>query len=322
MKEVKRTVIPLLPRSSGSALCWRGDALVDWKGIFEYRLDGTSSDARVSVGYRFDRAVTSESGGYVVVYEQLGTKGVVLKKGQIIREINRSFYQAHVYEYPIVFLKLPDGTEAIAHCPDYYNVIEIEEVESGKRLTTRTGQAADFFHSRLQVSPNGKYLMSAGWHWHPWDYIQIYNVEQALENPETLDQIWWLDHLGEGDEEVHTAAFNGSDRIVFSGETEEELMRLGIYDIEANKVLTSYQIDFPLGTLMPLGKWLVSFFEHPKLVDLDTGEIVYRWPDLASGTQNSSIIYHHQHLPTIALDPEHQRFAVVDSEKITVVQLG
>jgi hypothetical protein len=40
----------------------RRDALVDWKGMFEYRLDGTSSDARVSFAYRFDRAVTSTSG--------------------------------------------------------------------------------------------------------------------------------------------------------------------------------------------------------------------------------------------------------------------
>jgi hypothetical protein len=193
MKEVKRTVIPLLPRSTDGALTWRGDALVDWKGIFEYRLDGTSSDATVNYAYRFDRAIASTSGKYAVLYEQLGTKGIILKQGKIIREINRSFYHAHVYEYPIMFLKFPEGTEAIAHCPDHYNVIEIEEVESGKRLTTRTGESADFFHSRLQVSPNGKYLMSAGWRWHPWDYIQIYNVEQALENPETLDRIWWFD---------------------------------------------------------------------------------------------------------------------------------
>jgi hypothetical protein len=295
---------------------------VDWTGIWEYRLDGTSTDVRVNIGYRFDRAVASASGKYVVLYEQLGTKGIVLKKGEILREINRSFYQAHVYEYPIVFLKLPDGTEAIAHCPDHYNVIEIEEVESGKRLTSRTGEAGDFFHSRLQVSPDGRFLMSAGWFWHPWDSIQLYNLEQALRNPEILDRVSMF-HLSELEEEIHTAAFDGPDRIVCSAETEEEVMRLGIYNIEAGQLLISHSVDSAMGTLMPMGKWLLSFFEHPKLIDLDTGEVIHHWPDLPSGLQNSSIIYHHHGgLPTIALDPDNYRFAIADSEKITVVELG
>jgi hypothetical protein len=161
------------------------------------------------------------------------------------------------------YFALRDGREVIAHCPDHYNIIEIEEIESGNRLTSRTGEAADFFHSRLQVSSDSKYLLSAGWVWHPWDTIQLFDIEHALQSPESLDRNWEGDLSNANVGEIHTAAFNGPDLIVFAGDDEEE-----------------------------------------------------------KGRQNSSIIYHLGHLPPIALDPLNRRFAVADSEAITVVHLG
>ncbi len=73
---------------------------------------------------------------------------------------------------------------------------------------------------------------------------------------------------------------------------------------------------------MPLGDYVIGFYEHPKLIDLATGEIIVRWPDLTTGKQNGSIIHHLDQIPSIALDPSHKRFAVADAEKITVIQLG
>src|SRR4030095_5144376 len=188
LKEINRTIIPIKSGHEAGALCCHGDELVDWAGIIRYQLDGTSSGPKVNYAYRFDRAVSSGSGEYVVLYEQLGTKGLILKRGKVVREINRSFYHAHVYEYPVALFTLPDGREVIAHCPDHYNVIETEEVESGNRLTSRTGEAADFFHSRLLVSSDSRYLLSAGWVWHPWDTIQLFDIPQALEAPANLDR--------------------------------------------------------------------------------------------------------------------------------------
>lgn len=323
MKEINRTVIPIKSGHGVRTLCWHGDELIDWMGITHYQLDGTSSGPNVYFAYRFGHAVSSPSGEYVVLYERLGTKGLILKRGEIVREINRSFYHAHVYEYPVALFTLPDGREVIAHCPDNYNVIEIEEVESGNRLTARTGEAADFFHSRLQVSSDSRYLLSAGWIWHPWDTIQLFDIAQAIKEPESLDRDWSGDLSNANVGEIHNAAFNGPDKIVFAGETEdEEILRLGVYSIEANTVLTSCVMDSPAGTLMPLGDVAVSFYENPKLLDLTTGEILHRWPDLSTGQQNSSIIYHHDRVPPIALDPLNRRFAVADSKNITVIQLG
>jgi hypothetical protein len=73
---------------------------------------------------------------------------------------------------------------------------------------------------------------------------------------------------------------------------------------------------------MPLGDVAVSFYETAKLLDVATGNVMHRWPELSTGRQNSSIIYHLDRVHPIALDPLNRRFAVADSEKITVVQLG
>ncbi len=322
MKEIKRTIIPINRGRKVRSLCWRGDELIDWAGSERYQLDGTSSGLGAIYAYRFDHAISLHHREYVVLYEQLGTKGLILKSGSIVREINRSFYQAHVYEYPVTLFTLADGREVIAHCPDQYNVIEIEEVESGKRLTSRTGESADFFHSRLQVSTNGKFLLSAGWIWHPFDTIQLFDIALALQTPESLDQNWHSDLINADVREIQSAAFNGPDLIVFGGESEEETPCLGVYSIQANSVLTSCGLDSPAGTLMPLGDVAVSFYKNPKLLDLATGKVLIRWPELSTGQQNSSIVHHIDPVPPIALDPLNQRFAVAESEAITVVELG
>jgi len=321
MDEISRIIIPV--KNKVRSLCWQGDDLVDPVGGWvRYKLDGTIDASKVFYAFRFDRAVISNNGNYSVIYEELGTKGLILKNDNLIREINRSYYCAGAYEYPVVLFNLPDGTDVVAHCPDNYNVIEIEEVATGKRLTSRKGPSMDFFHSRLQVSPDGKYLMSAGWIWHPFDTIQLFDLERVLDDPQTLDKTWECDLMAEGVEEIHTATFNGSDLIVFGGDSEETNPRLVVFSIHDRKALSSSPLESPAGTLMALGDLAISFYEHPKLLDLVTGKVLRRWPELQSGLQNSSIIHHHDPPPPIALDPLNRRFAIANSEAITVIQLG
>ena len=94
------------------SLCWQNQRLIDWvSGGNVYHLDGSAQSAQVYYPYRFDAAVVSPSGDFAVIYERLGTKGLLLHQGQILREINRSFYHAHVYEYPVTFIQLTDGRE-------------------------------------------------------------------------------------------------------------------------------------------------------------------------------------------------------------------
>ncbi|TGU36522.1 hypothetical protein EN795_36765, partial [bacterium M00.F.Ca.ET.152.01.1.1] len=63
------------------SLCWRGDELVDWVGGGRsFAADGTERDPSVNYAYRFDAATASPDGRYAVIYERLGTKGLLLRK--------------------------------------------------------------------------------------------------------------------------------------------------------------------------------------------------------------------------------------------------
>lgn len=115
-------------------------------GNVEYRLDGTVTGPQVIWTYRFNAAVPSVSGQYVVIYEKLGTKGLLVRNGNLVRELNRSFYCATAYEYPVAFASLPNGREILIHCPDEYNRIDFEDAETGARLTGGSERKlTDFF---------------------------------------------------------------------------------------------------------------------------------------------------------------------------------
>jgi hypothetical protein len=122
------------------SLVWEGDDLIDWvDGGKRISLSGSIQPSGVHFSYRFDSAITSPSGRFTALVEKLGTKALLLDHGKLSRELNKSFYFADAYEYPISFLSLPDGTEAIAHCPRDYCRIDIEVAETGQCLT----EAAD-----------------------------------------------------------------------------------------------------------------------------------------------------------------------------------
>ncbi len=150
------------------SLCWRGDELIDWVGGGRaFAADGTERPSTVRYGYRFDAATASPDGRFAVIYERLGTKGLLLCDGRVLRELDRSFYHADAYEYPVALFSGSDGRVLLAHRPRDYCRIDLEDAETGRLLTESLDRKpSDFFHSRLALSPNGKRLLSAGWVWH------------------------------------------------------------------------------------------------------------------------------------------------------------
>lgn len=79
-----------LPRSRVRTLVWQGDTLVDWVGGGTvYALDGTIQQVCVSYAFRFDACVATPDGRFAVIYERLGTKGVVLECGKIVANLYR-----------------------------------------------------------------------------------------------------------------------------------------------------------------------------------------------------------------------------------------
>lgn len=312
------------------SLVWNGDELIDWAdGGTRYLLSGETVSSRVFHAYEFDSAVMSPSGELAVVYTRLGTKGLVLQRGRVIREINRSYYHAGVYEYPIAIARLKDGREVLIHCPEEYCRLDIEELESGKRLTGQSSRKPDdFFHSRLAASADGQTLVSAGWIWHPIDAVRAFDIEAALQDPSQLDGPGAIvDALAE----ESSAAFTADGRLILAlnGAVDEEEdtsatstpgIEVRTFDLRVSRKPTIVHHAGRLGTFMPVGTGhLLGLHECPRLVDSATGEELKRWAHLHTGEQTSSILLSTPPLPAIALDPARRRCAIADGEGITVL---
>lgn len=326
---MRRTSIPLEYENQIKSLCWSGDSLIDYVGgISTIDLEGSISQPQVSFTYRFDGAIASADGRYAVIFEYYGTKAILLRDGRIHRELNRSFYCADAYEYPIAFVKLDTDSWGIVHCPDNYNVIEIESAETGERLTKADRKDVDFFQSRLSFSPKSRWLLSAGWIWHPLDSIMLYDLSDGFENPRFYSG-HWEGGLGDlGLWEISNAVFLSDDQLLVSGsgdhtqEDGSDEVAVGVYDLAKLKIVSRKPIIEPTGELMPIDDELaVGFYQHPKLLNYKTGQIEFRWDDIKTDKRNGSISFHDRKA-IIAVDIRQKRFAVATPKSIEIVFLS
>lgn len=316
-----------------TSLAWDGDDLVDWLGGGNRWLaDGTPVERARRYAYDFDRALVSPSGRYAALYCERQTKGLILEDGEIVREIDRSYYQANAYAYPVALGRLGDGREVIAHCPDAYNVLEIETLDTGERLTRRNGEAQDVFHSRLSFSPDGRLLLSAGWLWHPWNCFAVFDLDRALADPGLLDR----EDAPFGEVRgpaggVKAACWLDSARILVTSDLEsaddpddEEAPCSGIWDVRKGEWASRSTAWNPQASLVRCGGG-VAYVEdgHPRWWAPGM-EAPLVWPDVAVveavGPRERYGILHDS--PLLAAHPREARFAVVTEGEIVVVEVG
>jgi hypothetical protein len=321
-----------IPAKNVCTLVWDGDSLIDWAGgAVRYVLDGSAQRPNVCDAYPFDAACSSPSGEYAVLYERVGTKGIVLHRGKIIREINRDSYKAEAFEYPITIARLSSGQEILIHCPEEYGKLEIDDIAAGNRLTeAEERKTRDFFHSRLAF--DGQFLLSAGWIWSPVNALCIYRLDDALTDPHVLDSGQFLfntmteissaAHLGNGRIGISTNEYSDCGEEDFADPNVLRPNSLAIYDANTDKVLSQVPVNEPVGTMMKLEQnHIINFYDHPKVHDLADGQVVWRVNELKTGRQDSSIIWSSP-LPPLALDPANGRFAVAAEDNIQVVKLN
>lgn len=306
--------------------------LVDWAdGGRLYYLNGQRSgndNTRHTFGFPFNRAITSADKHYAFIYNHLGTKGILLKNGKQLREINRSYYHAGDYEYPAAFATLNNVTYLI-HCPLQYNQLDFEEVETGELVTNvPSREPQDFFHSRLEVSPDNRALISKGWFWHPWDAIVAFDIAACLLTPQLLDTTEQRPLVGT---EVCTAGFVSND-LVLLGTSNEEAMdedleaalpseSIAFWNIRTGELSAPVRVNTKFGNLFPLDKMLAwDLYQYPKLLDLSTGLVIASIPELNTGEQRSAIIGRDAH--AIAFDRASGCVAFVADEKLQILGLG
>jgi hypothetical protein len=315
-----------------ATLSWKGKSLIDWAySGRQFFLNGKVKEiGSYQFAYSFDSAITSEDGVYSVIYKKLGTKGLLLKNGKFLREINRSYYHAETYEYPIAFAQLKDGRSILIHCPDDYCRLDFEEVETGNRLTNHINRKpSDFFHSRLEVSPSNTTLLSKGWVWHPVDCLAVFDIEACIENPLLLD----TSKLNPAtDSDICSASFITNDLVLigspndtepFDHEPSDKLRngQMATWNITTNEVSGIVTPNITLGGhLYVIDKSFAwELYGYPKIINYRTGQVVDEIKDIQTGHQISSIIHHLQDLPVIAFNRQTKQVAIVKDHKIEIL---
>ncbi|MCA0354641.1 MAG: hypothetical protein LCH85_21820 [Chloroflexi bacterium] len=338
------------------SLCWDKQKLIDWVTGTIYQLNGTADRFHRGYGQIFDAAVQSASGDLAVIYQRLGTAGMLIDRHKPLRTLTRDKYHATIYEYPVGFLHDAQGRELLIHCPERYLKLEIEEARTGRSAAslnktlierlrlwfaeTDDRNPMDIFHSRLIQSPGGRWLLNAGWIWHPYDTFVLYEVADVLADPRILDSNHF-EFAYPIVAEISAAAFLDDQTLILvnseypedddeSPENHEDPLfhsgpySIGSYDLINRRYRSIVKAEEIVGTMMPLTeRYLIGFYEHPKLFDCMTGKIIQRWTQLNTGTQTSSLLMKPELIPPpIAFDQANQRFAVADAEGITVIELS
>jgi hypothetical protein len=315
-----------------SCLSWAGDNLIDWMAAGKEFFPNSQIKVKgvYYFTFPFDRAITFEDGIYAVIYQNLGTKGLLLKNGKILREINRSFYQAEVYEYPIAFAKLIDGRTILIHCPEEYCRIDFEDVETGERLTSHPDRnPSDFFHSRFEVSQDNQNLLSKGWAWHPMDLVECFNITDCIENPLLLDKPKFSPDV---DAEICTASFITNNLVLIGSPKQAEPFnhnpsnklksgQIGIWNLTTNIISNIIQPAIPIGghliAIDDTFAW--ELLGHPKIINYKTGEMVDEIKDINSGSQISSIVHHLEKEPIIAVNRTSKQVAICNENGIDIL---
>lgn len=318
----------LRSHSPVQSLAWDGDDLVDAVGGRRWDRDGTEYGGTARWRGLFDRAVSH--GRYAVLYGERGKKAVVLKDGRLVREFDRSSHHAENYDYPVAVCTLPDGRDVVVHCPDEYNVLQVEELESGRRMTAGGREARDFFHSQLRISPDGRRILSAGWVWAPFGVARVFDLEHAATEPAVLDGDGELPMSPGEDAEVVSGCWLDADRVVVgTGDDLDEpdgaamlgAQHFGVWSFAASTWLHRHRSEHPLGTILGHGNFLVSLYGCPRVLSILTGEIVAEWPEVRVAERETCFGVTHVPTPVAALRAEGDLLAVAVDGGIRVLRI-
>jgi hypothetical protein len=196
--------------------------------------------------------VVVPGGEVIALVSSTGTKSLLLRRGGgLIRELDRSYYHADAYRYPLALFTLPDG---------------LGDVFDMRGLIGAEISGACFIGDDVAVSTSAE----------PND----------PEGPDDLAPCM-----------------------------------LARWSVAERRFTWRRQLEQTAGDLLPMAGGILALHQHPRLYDAGTGELVMEWPELSTGTADSSIVWDKAFsgLARIAIDESSQRFAVTDGRQVTVV---
>jgi hypothetical protein len=304
------------------------DRIIDWANSGrQFLLNGQYEElGSYGFGFTFDSAVTCDNGIYSVIYQKLGTKGLLLKNGKMLREINRSYYQADVYEFPVSFFTAQNKKTYLIHCPNSYCQIDFEDVETGGIITTDSNRnPSDFFHSRFEVSQDNKTLLSKGWGWHPFDFVYIFDIDECIKNPKLLDNSKLKPDVAA---ELCTASFISNELVLIGSTIDSQPFaiqasgklkcgEIAIWDIKTNLISKPITVNCTFGGHLTAidENYAWDLYDYPKIINYRIGIVVDTMEEINSGQQISSII-HHLDLPQIVFNKQTKQVAIKNKDNI------
>ena len=149
----------------------------------------------------------SKDGRIVAVAETFSERAVVidLRGPSITMLLTRDGYHAEHCYHSLAFFE-SDQKSFLVYSTDW-NRLDIIDPLTGIVLTKREGieyreqgnpNYLDYFHCRLHISPDGRYIADDGWVWHPaavvriWD-LQYWHQQNPLES-ECGESVWTVDN--------------------------------------------------------------------------------------------------------------------------------
>lgn len=312
-----------------ASLLWYANDLYDVAGGWT-KLTGEPESSRWAPFGEFDTAVMSPGEDLVALVDSVGTKALLMRPlGPVIREVNRSWYHASDYRYPLALFTLPDGRTGLAHCPQEYCRLEFEVAETGEPLTAAADrEPPDVFHSRLMVRKDGSHLLSAGWLWHPVGVAAIFDIERALADPRLLDaapgSTSFLDLAGM---EVQAATFVEDRVCVFLvdefGDEPLKPSTLGRWSPARDGFVWAVTPQADINDLLPCGPHILALSTHPQLYDGKDGQLIAEWPELRIPGSYGSIVHGRRAgSAVVAVDPARPRFAVAGPDVVSIITLA
>jgi hypothetical protein len=158
--------------------------------LHEVDLDTGTCGVIANAGLELARPMlrVSRDGTLVAVVDAQGVRGAIvdLAKRCTILPLVREDYHAEHCTFPIAFVER-DRT-LVVWGPEW-NRVDIVDPRTGESVTARapiehgSDHYLDYFHSGLEVSPGGSWIVSNGWIWHPYGSVVAWSVDAWLANP-------------------------------------------------------------------------------------------------------------------------------------------
>ena len=151
----------------------------------------------------------------------------------------------------------------------------------------------------------------------------------CINDPRLLDRSVIYPNVGT---EISTASFI-SDHKVLIGSSEEEEMddellanlpqkHIAVWDVELDEISKPVKIGDDIGNLIAINeKHAWDLVGYPKIIDIETGQIVDKDETISSGMQKSSIVHHLEKLVQVSVNSLTKQLAIVNNDVIEILTL-